>query len=390
MEMLKRHAFLVILVGGVVVISAATIGTVYFLYVKPSTVTRRELLSTDRLTRELLTGNVFTPKQVETIGQDAGQRQQRHEELLNYVRGLGAKRAPLVKNLFPQGNDIARHSCKPAYDAQLATFMKRLGAIKPAGLPENKAEQTLVTEANRQAMMFADPKLSFFRPEWVDKQEAPDMTLVRFGQENLWLMEDIVEIIAAMNEDVVKQMNEESVKANRGKVEPVIANAPIKELVEIRIGGDNAVLGGTKMTPIQGRYRPTAAAAVRTRTGEKAEGGRAPTLSGRYSQPRFYQVLPFRLVVVADARYAGDLVRRLKGRETFITVEAWRLKPITEATFEKGKDLMAFSREDYGPHAVVHLEVVGESLAFQQEGGRATTVPEKKPAAAKEAAGKPE
>jgi hypothetical protein len=51
---------------------------------------------------------------------------------------------------------------------------------------------------------------------------------------------------------------------------------------------------------------------------------------------------------------------------------------------------MAVSREDYGPYAIVRLEVVAESLAFQLEGGRATTVAEKKAPtpAAKEAAGK--
>jgi hypothetical protein len=348
------------------------------------------LASTDRRAKDLLSGNVYNPKVVEKIGQDVTSRQKQHEDLVNYIRGLGASRAPLVKDVFPQGNDVARHTFKAAYDEQLKKFMTRLDAIKPAvAAPDNKAEQASIDEANRKHMMYADPKLSFFRPDWVDKAEAPDLTLIRNGQENLWLTEDIVAIIAQMNGDVIKQMNEESVKANRGKVEPVIANAPIKELIEIRIGGDFAALFGSKMAIISGRYRPTPASAAKTGVGGKAES-RAPTLSGRYSQARFYQVLPFRLIVVADARWAGELVRRLRDRETFITVDAWRVKPITETTFERGKDLMAVSREDYGPYAIVRLEVVAESLAFQLEGGRATTVAEKKAPtpAPKEAAGK--
>jgi hypothetical protein len=391
MEMLKRHAFLLSLAGGVVGIAAAAIVLVYVLYTRPSEATRRELASTDRRAKDLLSGNVYNPKVVEKIGQDVTSRQKQHEDLVNYIRGLGASRAPLVKDVFPQGNDVARHTFKAAYDEQLKKFMTRLDAIKPAvAAPDNKAEQASIDEANRKHMMYADPKLSFFRPDWVDKAEAPDLTLIRNGQENLWLTGDIVEIVAQMNGDAIKQMNEESVKANRGKVEPVVANAPIKELIEIRIGGDFATLTGSKMAMITGRYRPTPASAARARVGEKAEGGRAPTLSGRYSQVRFYQVLPFRLVVVADARWAGELVRRLRDRETFITVEAWRVKPITETAFERGKDLMAVSREDYGPYAIVRLEVVAESLAFQLEGGRATTVAEKKAPtpAAKEAAGK--
>jgi hypothetical protein len=390
MEMLKRHAFLLGLAGGVVVISAAAVILVYFLYTRPSEATRRELGSTDRRAKELLSGNVYNPKVVEKIGQDVTSRQKQYEDLVNYIRGLGASRAPLVKDVFPQGNDVARHTFKAAYDEQLKKFMTRLDAIKPAvAAADNKAEQASIDEANRKHMMYADPKLSFFRPDWVDKAEAPDLTLVRSGQENLWLTEDIVAIIAQMNGDVTKQMNEESVKANKGKVEPVIVNAPIKELIEIRIGGDFATLTGSKMAMMTGRYRPTPASAAKAVVGGKAEG-RAPTLSGRYSQARFYQVLPFRLVVVAEARWAGELVRRLRDRETFITVDAWRVKPITETTFERGKDLMAVSREDYGPYAVVRLEVVAESLAFQLEGGRATTVAEKKAPtpAAKGAAGK--
>jgi len=381
MEILKRHAFLLSLAGGVVVISAAAIVAVYLLYVRPSAATRTELATTARRANELFSGNVFTPKLVEWMEQNVKARQKQYEELLSYTRKLGADRAPLVKDVFPQGNDIARTSFKAAYDAQLAKFMKRLGAKRPAGVgPDGKAESSLVTDDNLKATLYADPKVSFFRPDWVDKQEVPDMALVRFGQENLWLMEDIVEILARMNEDAVKA----------DKLEAVIKNVPVKELIEIRIGSDYAVIAGGKMTTLPGRYRPTAAAAAKGLPGLKGDSARAPTVSARYSQPRFYQVLPFRLIVAVDARYAGELVRRLRGRETFITVEAWRVKPITETTLEKAGGLLAPSREDYGPHAVVRLEVVAESLAFQLEEGRATTVPEKKAPAAKEAAAKSE
>jgi hypothetical protein len=107
---------------------------------------------------------------------------------------------------------------------------------------------------------------------------------------------------------------------------------------------------------------------------EKAEAPpRAPTLSGRWSQAGFYQVLPFRMVVVVESRYTGELIRRLKGTESFIGVEASRMRPVSDGS----KELMG-PRKDYGTQqAIDRLEVVCESLVFQLEGGRVTTAPAK-------------
>jgi hypothetical protein len=136
------------------------------------------------------------------------------------------------------------------------------------------------------------------------------------------------------------------------------------------------------LAPLEQNRYVLAAVVPKATPGEKAEaaparlglaGARAPTLSGRWSQKGFYNVLPFRLVVVVESRYAGDLIRRLKGTESFLTVNALRAKPVTEETILRGKDVIAESRKMYGTHGVVRLEVVGESLIFEFEGGRATT-----------------
>lgn len=376
MDKIKRHAFLIGLAAGVVVVSLAMLVGVYFAYWAPNSQTRALLKSTRTRANNLLTGPLYTANLVKAMADQVERRKKQYDELLDYIRSLGAKREPLVKNLFPLSTDISlRHSFKAEYDQALGRFMKRLGAIKPA-VPTEKdakdaaAELAVLRVENRKARMFADPKLSFFRPDWVDRQEAPSLDLVRYGQENIWLMEDLVEIIASTNEEILKATGQP----------PVITNAPIKELIEIRIGAEYATLSGVRMLGATGRYRPTGAG--RARPGEKAEVGRAPTLSGRYSDPSMYRVLPWRLVVVADARFAGELVRRLKGRESFLSVEGWRARPITDAAFERGRDLLALERDDYGSHGVVRLEIIGESLAFQLEGGRITTV-------AKAAAGTP-
>jgi hypothetical protein len=366
METVKRHAFLLGLVAIVVVLGTALGLGAIFTAGRPAAAMKTRLQATSRRANEMLTSPIFTGKQVEKMAQEVDLRKKQYDDLLNYIRRLGAGRVPLVKDVFPQGNDIARHSFKAAYDTELKKFMDSLNAILPAPVPEREADRAGVAEENRKATMFADPKRSFFRPDWVDKQEAPDMALIRMGQENLWLQKNLVDIISGMNKEITK--------ADK----PPITEAPVKELIELRIGGDFAILAGAKMTAITGRYRPTSSKAHPAEKGE----ARAHTVSGRYSAPRFYQVLAFRLIVIVDQRYVGEMVRRLKDQETFITVEAWRLRPVPDSAFEKGHDFLASARQDYGKQAVVRLEVVGESLAFQLEGGRVTTVPEKKGPAA--------
>jgi hypothetical protein len=83
-------------------------------------------------------------------------------------------------------------------------------------------------------------------------------------------------------------------------------------------------------------------------------------------------------MVVVESRYAGELIRRLKGTESFITVDAFRMKPVVEGS----RDVMGPDRKAYGSQGIVRLEVVAESLVFQLEGGRVTTPPPAKPAAA--------
>jgi hypothetical protein len=194
----------------------------------------------------------------------------------------------------------------------------------------------------------------------------------RLGQENIWLMENLINILAKMNEDL-----------RPGDQKPSVANSPVKELYEIRIGGEFAVISGARMPGFGGRYlseqpKPKVAAGEKV---EKAEPVRAPTLEGRWSQPGFYLVLPFRMIVVVESRFSGELVRRIKGTESFLGVEAFRVKPVIEGA----RDVMG-ERKAYGSAGVVRLELVGESLVFQLEGGRVTTPPEVLKAAAAPAA----
>jgi len=365
LDIVKRHAFLLVLGAAVLIISLVLGLTAYFAYVKPNSRTRQLLQTTQDRAQALSDGPLYTEALVAEMAKQVERRQTQYESILENIRRLGKQRKPLVEKLFPVSTDIGlRHSFKVEYDVALAKFMKRLEAALP---PEEKKPDGTSKTATKEkvkegVVMYAHPRVSFYRPDWVDKQEAPSLDLVRYGQENIWLMEDLVGIIAGVNDEALRAAGKRT-----------MVDAAVKELVEIRIGDEYAVLSGTKMPPGSGRYR----VASRERLRDGLEGGatRTQSLTGRASQPDFYRVLPFRLVVIVESRYAGELIRRLKDTESFITVEAWRLVPITAASIERARDVMASSREGYGSHGVVRLEVTGESLVFLLQGGRITTLP---------------
>ena len=374
METIKRHAFLAGLVAGVVAISLAVALTAYFFYMGPNANTEATLKSTRSQAKALEQGKLFSEELVKQMAAQVDSRKTQHEELLAYIKGLGAARKPLVENLFPTSTDVnLRHSFKTAYDAAIASFMERLGAGKPT-LPVRKGSKgktesdnlaiAAAKEAYRKFTLFVHPTQSFERPPWVERDEAPSLDLVRDAQEDIWLMEDIVEIVAQVNADVLKAK-----QAADKNVQPVVAHAPVKELVELHVASGYATLPNSQMLSISGRYRPGSEA-----VGPADQTGRAPTLSGRYSKSGFFLILPWRLTAVVESQYAGELIRRLKGRETFLTVEAWRMQPITDVSFDQMRTLMADERDDYGTDGIALLEVVGESMVFQLPGGRVTTL----------------
>jgi len=373
METIKRHLFLVGLGAGTGVLVLAAGLIAYFGLYAPNAGMKDSYSKTLSRAGAVQGSPIYTSELVAEMARQVDLRKKQYEEVITFMRKAGAARKPLVEGVFPSTTDTGKRlSFKSKYDEAIRGFMKRLGAIPPPGADKERAK------TEEDGAMYIHPKLSFYRPDWVDRPEAPNMDLVRLGQENIWLMEDVVEIIAKMNEEFRPP----------GRSRLAIADSPVKELDEIRIGYDYATLSGSRMLTGTGRSMPPSPSARGEEKADKAEtaettgkaeaGPRAPTLAGRWSQPGFYEVLPFRLMVVVESRYAGELIRRLKGTESFITVDAFRMKPVVEGS----RDVMGPDRKTYGPQGIVRLEVVAESLVFQLEGGRVTTPPPAKPAAA--------
>jgi len=365
LDILKRHAFLFALGGGVVVIALAVGLLTYFVYMGPNAEVRDDLDAIVLKARALVGGTIFSASLVEEMKTEVDQRGKQYDALMEELRTLGADRKPLVEGLFPTSTEISlRHSFKSAYDRRLDEFMDMLGAGFPM-MPEGRRRRDPdaageIEAAHQEALqhtMYAHPRNSFSRPAWVEASGAPSLAECRDGQEDIWLMADLVRTMAAMNRDVLQQRRQQN-----AEVKAVIAYTPLKELVGIDVGSRTAVLPKTDMPNPGVRYRPV-----------DVRGGRVATLSGLTSAPGFYQVLPWRLDVVVEARYAGELLRRLRGTESFLSIEGTRMTPITYAVFESANDLLAYQREDYGTEGVVRMQVVGESLVFQLQGGRITT-----------------
>lgn len=357
MEFLKRHAFLLGLVAGVVVLTVAIGLFVHFRYGMPSQDFRRRLESARRELRSLQspTTPVYTEQLREALAERGAELRERHRALLEEIARMGAQREPLVEGLLPHSVKIElRHQFKQGYIAGIQEFMTRLDAVDPklsAQATEEEIEEK--REQVSKATMFADTT-SFILGDWVNQPEAPSIEICRQAQENYWLMEDLVRIVAKLNADHLQ------------RVPATIENAPVKELIAIRIGSREAALKNSGMKVGAGRYR---------RVGSKEE--RPASVTGRVSKPGYYMVLPWRMDVVARSNLAGELVRRIKDTESFLTVTAWRIEPITESSFATHADLLAAHvgerRKIYGPEGVVRLSIVGESLVFQLENGRVTT-----------------
>jgi len=364
METIKRHLFLVALGGGVAVVVLTVCLATYFGYVAPNTKLRKSYESTQDLATKMKQSPIYTAELIAELAKQDDLRKAQYADILNAIRKEGAARKPLVAGVFPTTVDSGkRREFKDKYDVELQRFAKELRAVPAPGLEKEGMR------SDEEVAMYIHPKLSFFRLDWVGRAEAPSIDKVREGQEDLWLMEDVVSILKKMNEDLRP-------KDQR----PSVASSPVKEIGEIKIGYEFAVLTGSKMSAGIGRYMLTSPTARKTgdkkeaKEGEKGEAPpRATTLAGRWSEPGFYQVLPFRMVVVVESRYTGELIRRLKGTESFIGVAAVRIKPLGD----NSKEMMA-PRKDYGiQQAIDRLEVVCESLVFQLEGGRVTTAPAK-------------
>jgi hypothetical protein len=207
MDFAKRHLFLLGLGAGVFVLAVLILLFVQFGYRSPNAAMEAQLDGAVRRAQTLAGGTLYDEAVVEALKAAVQERRTRYEETLAYIAKRGRERKVLVANLFPTTTDTTLlHTCKTEYKAALDRFMARLGAVDPT-LPSDAPEAVKMAKLDEigKAVMLVNPGYAFHRPEWVDKPEAPNLDLVRYGQENIWLMDDLVEIVARTNEAYIGQ-----------------------------------------------------------------------------------------------------------------------------------------------------------------------------------------
>ncbi|MDP6380892.1 MAG: hypothetical protein QF662_06070, partial [Phycisphaerae bacterium] len=267
------------------------------------------------------------------------------------------------------------------------------GLLVAMGMVDPEAEAT-TEEQLKKAEMFASPENSLPRPRWLEGMGIPTIAEAKEGQENFWLIQDILRAIKKVNDDFFQSKD--------GEGKPRTAeHAPIKQLVEITVGEADSILEGEGRLGRGKRYRWASPKAKTLLGGFGASPAKLPkswkrkpvlrvkSLTGRGSEHDLYNVLPFRLVVIADNELAGRLIGEISGTESFITIESVRIKAIDN---EQASSLLKTSPEDvdltklYGLRGLVQLTIIGESLVFELPGGRITTAVKKARKAGDEAA----
>ena len=216
----------------------------------------------------------------------------------------------------------------------------------------------------------------------IDVAVAPTIENVALQQmqaahEDWWLMDDLVKAIAATNQTHFKQLGIES---------PKVSDSVIKEIVQIEIGAAFAQPRRAKSVSASAqnqRYltvsRSTMAGAGMLGGGGMSGGGsqdvgrdtQALTITGHASNNNEgkYNVLPFRMLVVADAGNYLELVRQLPFNRSLITVlnVSYTLIADTEAEYKR-YNLTVTTLEErekiYGTRPLAIVEIVGESLIF--------------------------
>jgi hypothetical protein len=164
--------------------------------------------------------------------------------------------------------------------------------------------------------------------------DEPTLAEMWDAQMSLWIQRDIVEVIAAINDESAARVPN-----------PNVLNMPVKRIVGIRVG----------------EYVTKGAAAAPARTGRdrtSAEGVPAPpedpdgVFTGR-KPGSLYDVVYFRVRVVLDSRDVQDFVTRVAEKNLYTPVE------FAMHEVERSEDYRDYL---YGTDPVVELDVAYEAL----------------------------
>jgi hypothetical protein len=381
MEFIKRQMWLVVTVGVIVVLSAPSLVLWFGSRSKSEARIKVYKASRDKVSK---IDQVVNSESVKYVKEAAAYRQQEREEILK------SQRKPqnwplLVAGVLPNyPGDTRVYEFKNKYNLQLKEFARMLGAVSDRELP---------TVGISGSMLYKEE--AFFKAQWIreptiNQNHQTVIEQLRESQDDIYIQEDIVQAIKRTN-DLYFQAQGIAPEMQ------TIAKAVIKELHQIGIGraydrlpeinsprADAPVYQGGRRDRVVAD-RPGALTGFGSSASEQVveTDKRAETLTGHATNNNGakYKVMPFRLVVIADAGNFHELLRQLSGTRSFFVVESVRvdLIPETDSAYKNYgltiSDSVASRLATYGPRPLAQVTVVGESLIFYGT-GRPTLPPE--------------
>lgn len=374
MDWVKRHLWLVITLAVMLVLSAVAL------------VYRHTQNATYEARNEVLKNSLRQAEQIDPVQPDAivplvTANEEAKKELEAIRRYLGRHSWTLLLEGRPQWFRF-----QGRFSTALGELIQKMGGVKLT--PENAKLVALEGPVKASVIVRETAFQTDAVKAVVNVAVAPGDTAalqqMQMAQEDLWLIEDLVEAIAKTNSSHFTQA---------GIEQPTIAEAIVKELVQIEIGAGYAQLQKSAGSRSSGRYlqlkKESSGAGlidVAAPVDLGAPNEQAMTITGHAGDNNAgtYKVLPFRMTVVVDAANSLELLRQLPFNRSFITVLNVNQTTVFDTEADYQKNLLVSTPEEreavYGNRPLMLMEIVGESLIFTDPAvrpvlGGATTPP---------------
>ena len=373
MSLVKRHLWLVVILGVMVVLSAGAV--VLMVLFQGKAAARQAVLAKSQSVLQTMGGAIYKDQTAEALVAAADFRKQKLADIENYIRTSG-QWTPLAPTIFDRHTDTDVYAFRNAYKGRgFQELRQTLNAFV-----WDSAKGLIDPEAQFATMYVAAD--AFHKHPWLDAPTLPRdedevMLRLRESQDDLWLMQDIVGAIKRTN-DMFFALAEVPPEDQK-KLE----FSAIKELRRIDIGAQAVGLGrgGYEGATSRYLYIETPTGGATSASEEKQTDSKAMTLSGRASDNAKgrYRVLPFRVVVVGDAGNAPELIRQLTGTRSFITVLNVRYEMIPDVETQYRSYLLRPEIKTrnvvYGSRPLARLTLTCESLVFRLDKARPTVPP---------------
>lgn len=366
MDSLKQHLFLI--VCGVV--AAASIGFGAIGLAKMSTITSR-MNASEALLMQLQQATSAREGATNTAAIEAAEAVVRKcranlEKIREQAEVLN-RREPLVPDIFPKPKrSVLAYSFRTAYANAIDRLPDRLsGGFIPSSVDIENWKMALQEQIRQGKLnvgaggsvedaVRVDPAArasidrarsircyidagSFDIHELYHKTEQPSLDQMWAAQTSLWIQQDIVETIAAMNEAAARKLPAS---------EPAcVLNLPVKRIVGIAVG-DFIARTPSKSARTAGAERASKGATVRPPPEDPREvfTRRVPT-SRR-------DIVYFRLWVVVDVREVLNFIAELSEKNLYTPID------VEMREVERADDFRGYL---YGPDPVVDLQVAFEA-----------------------------